>query len=159
MKLTDKLFNPAKKAYDSWAPFILRVIVGLGFLIHGQAKLSKGPAGFMALLQHLGIPQPKIMAWIAICTEVLGGIALITGAFVSIVSVPLIITMLTAMFTIHYKFGYSSIKTIGLDANGPKFGPPGYEINLLYIAALGMLIAVGGGRFSLDSLFAKKRKV
>jgi Predicted membrane protein len=145
--------------YDSWPAFILRVIVGIGFFVHGYAKLSKGPEGFTKLLHQVGVPAPELMAWLAIIAEVLGGIALIIGAFVSIVTVPLIITMLTAWLTIHYRFGYSSIKTIGLDADGPKFGPPGYEINLLYIAALIMLMATGAGKFSIDSMIARRKKI
>jgi putative oxidoreductase len=34
------------------------------------------------------------------------------------------------------QYGFSSVKTIGLSKTGPHFGPPGYEINLLYIAGL-----------------------
>lgn len=158
MKSIMGLFNPANKAYNNWGAFILRIIVGIGFLSHGYAKLSKGPEGFTKLLHYVGVPAPGLMAWMAIISEVVGGIALILGVFVSIMSVPLIITMLTALFTIHYKFGYSSIKTIGLDENGPKFGPPGYEINLLYIGALVMLIVAGAGKFSIDSMMAKRRK-
>lgn len=158
MTLITALFNPAKKVYDSWAPFILRIIVGIGFFVHGYAKLSKGPEGFIKLLHQAGVPMPEAMAWLAIISEVAGGVALIAGAFVSIVSIPLIITMLTALFTVQYKYGYSSIKTIGLDANGPKFGPPGYEINLLYIGALIMLIFAGAGKFSIDSVISKSRK-
>jgi|GEM_PF-813355 len=147
-----------KKAYNSWPACILRIIVGIGFFVHGYAKLSNGPEGFIKLLHQLGAPAPEIMAWIGIITEIGGGAALILGAFVSIVSIPLIITMITAWFTIHYKFGYSTIKTIGLDVNGPKFGPPGYEINLLYIGALIMLIYTGAGKFSVDSIIAKRHK-
>ncbi len=158
MTLITALFNPAKKVYDSWAPFILRIIVGIGFFVHGYAKLSKGPEGFIKLLHQAGVPMPEAMAWLAIISEVAGGVALIAGAFVSIVSIPLIITMLTALFTVQYKYGYSSIKTIGLDANGPKFGPPGYEINLLYIGALIMLIFAGAGKLSIDSLIFKSGK-
>lgn len=158
MKSIMGFFNPVNKAYNSWGPFILRIIVGIGFLVHGYAKLSKGPEGFTKLLHLVGVPAPQVMAWLAIISEFVGGIALILGAFVSIVSIPLIITMLTALITIHYKFGYSSIKTIGLDENGPKFGPPGYEINLLYIGALIMLIFIGAGKVSIDSMIAGHRK-
>jgi putative oxidoreductase len=158
MKLITELFNPAKNIYDSWAPFILRIIVGIGFFAHGYAKLSKGPEGFIKLLHQAGVPAPELMAWLAIISEVAGGVALIAGAFVSVVSIPLIITMLIALFTVQYKYGYSSIKTIGLDANGPKFGPPGYEINLLYIGALIMLIFAGAGKLSIDSLIFKSGK-
>ncbi len=159
MKKIIQIFSPGQKVYDGWAPTILRVTVGLGFFMHGIAKLSKGPEGFAKLLEHIGAPAPEFMAWIAIIVEIIGGAGLILGVFVSILSIPLIITMLTAWFTIHYKFGYSSIKTIGLDENGPKFGPPGYEINLLYIAALIVLIVYGAGKFSVDSLIVKKRQV
>ncbi len=153
-----EFFSPVNKSYNSWAPFILRVIVGIGFFAHGYAKLSKGPEGFTKLLQHAGVPMPEVMAWMAIIAEVVGGLALILGAFVSIVAIPLIITMLTALITVHYKYGYSSIKTIGLDENGPKFGPPGYEINLLYIGALIMLIFVGAGKLSIDSMMTRSGK-
>src|SRR5262245_34881806 len=49
---------------------------------------------------------------------------------------PLIVMMLVAMFTVHLRYGFSAINTIGLTADGPQFGPPGYEVNLLYIAGL-----------------------
>jgi len=156
MKSIREFFSPANKTYNSWGAFILRIIVGIGFLVHGYAKLSNGPAGFTKLLHLVSVPAPEVMAWIAIISEVVGGIALILGAFVRIVSIPLIITMLTAIITIHYKFGYSSIKTIGLDESGPKFGPPGYEINLLYIGALIMLTFSGGGKLSIDSIIGRQ---
>jgi putative oxidoreductase len=88
----------------------------------------------------------------------LGGVAIFTGTLVSLSAVPLICTMLVAMFTIHIHYGYSSIKTIGLTPQGPVFGPPGYEINLLYIAGLITLVISGAGMFSVDALLAEKIK-
>ena len=78
--------------------------------------------------------------------ELLGGLAIFVGAFVEVVSIPLIVMMLVAMFTVHLRYGFSSVNTIGLTADGPKFGPPGYEVNLLYIAGLISLILGGAGR-------------
>ena len=72
--------------------------------------------------------------------ELLGGLAILAGAFVAAVSIPLIVMMLAAMFTVHLRYGFSAINTIGLTADGPQFGPPGYEVNLLYIAGLLALI-------------------
>jgi putative oxidoreductase len=60
--------------------------------------------------------------------------------------------MLTAMFTVHLKYGFSAIKTIGLSADGPLFGPPGFEVDLLYIAGLIALIILGSWDLSVDSL-------
>jgi len=88
----------------------------------------------------------------------IGGTALILGLFVSLVSIPLLFTMLVAMFTVQIHYGFSSVNTIGLNASGPLFGPPGYEINLLYIAGLIMLITGGGGKLALDQLFFKQDK-
>ena len=84
--------------------------------------------------------------------------AIFAGAFVEIVSVPLIVMMLVAMFTVHLKYGFSSVNTIGLTESGPQFGPPGYEINLLYIAGLLSLILGDAGAFSIDRLLSRKRE-
>ena len=59
--------------------------------------------------------------------------------------------MLVAFFTVHLRYGFSSINTIGLTRDGPVFGPPGYEVVLLYIAGLLSFILGGAGIFSVDS--------
>jgi putative oxidoreductase len=82
--------------------------------------------------------------------EVFGGLAILVGAFVAIVSVPLIGSMLVAMFTVQLRYGFSSVNTIGLTPTGPVFGPPGYEINLLYVAALVALMLSGPSAVSVD---------
>ena len=56
-----------------WAPIPLRLIVGYGFMEHGFAKLSKGPAAFAGILHAIGVPVPHLMAWLTILTELLGG--------------------------------------------------------------------------------------
>jgi putative oxidoreductase len=50
------------------------------------------------------------------------------------------------------------VNTIGLSATGPILGPPGYEINLLYIAALVAVAAGGPTPASVDSLIASRRR-
>ncbi len=88
--------------------------------------------------------------------EILGGLAIFVGTFVEVVSVPLIVMMLGAMLTVHLKYGFSSVNTIGLTEEGPRFGPPGYEVNLLYIAGLVSLILGGAGALSVDRLLSRK---
>jgi putative oxidoreductase len=114
--------------------------MGTGFIVHGSAKWNRGPAAFGKLLQFLGVPLPDLTAWMVTLLELIGGFALIIGAFVTIVSIPLIISMSVAMFTVNVRYGFSAIKTISLNESGPIFGPPGYEINLLYIAGLLILM-------------------
>lgn len=151
------LFYPGRKNYHQWAPLFLRLIIGAGFMAHGWAKLSRGPAGFEKLLMQTGVPFPHILSWVTPLAEWLGGLAILAGLFVSITAVPLIVTMLVALFTVQINYGFSSVKTIGLTPQGPLFGPPGYEINLLYIGGLISLMLTGAGKFSLDALMAKKK--
>jgi putative oxidoreductase len=91
-------------------------------------------------------------------TELVGGIAIVVGAFVEFTSVPLIVMMLVAMFAIHLRNGFSSINTVGLTAAGPQFGPPGYEVNLIYIAGLLALIADGPGPCSVDGWLGRRAR-
>ena len=127
-------------------------------MAHGIVKLSRGPAGFEKLLAQTGVPLPHLTSWVVPFVELFGGLAIIAGAFTFLAAIPLICTMLVAMLTIQLKFGFSSVNTIGLTPTGPKFGPPGYEINLLYIAGLVSLMLSGAGKFSVDNWLANRKK-
>jgi putative oxidoreductase len=142
-----------------WAPIPLRVIVGYGFMEHGFAKLAKGPDAFANILQAIGVPGPHFMAWSTILVEILGGLAVILGAFVTLASLPMAAVLLVAMFTVHLPYGFSSIKLMAVTATGVHFGPPGYEVNLLYLACLSALVLGGSGPLAIDGLIAKQRKV
>lgn len=155
--MISNIFIRRNKNYNQLALLILRIVIGFGFMAHGWAKWSRGLGGFEKLLTQLHVPLPNLMAGISTATELFGGLALFIGAFVSLVSIPLICTMLVALFTVHIHYGYSTIKTIGLNAQGPIFGPPGYELNLLYTAGLVVLILMGAGRFSVDALLTRKK--
>jgi putative oxidoreductase len=152
----DKL--PDEPPWRQWAPLPLRLVIGYGFMAHGWAKLSRGPAGFAKLLEQIGAPLPEATAWVSTFVEILGGLAIFAGAFVAAVSIPLIVMMLVALFTVHLRYGFSAINTIGLTADGPQFGPPGYEVNLLYIAGLLALVLAGAGPVSLDGLLARRQR-
>lgn len=140
-----------------WVLLPARIVVGLGFLVHGLAKWNRGPEKFAVLLTRIGVPLPVPAAWGTTLTEILGGTALLIGLFVAIACVPLAVTMLVAMFTIHIHYGFSAVNTIGLTATGPLFGPPGYEINLLYISVLAALALAEPTAFSLDKLRRDRR--
>ncbi len=79
----------------------LRLIIGFGFMAHGYAKLSKGVDGFANILQTIGVPAPGLTAWTTALVELFGGLAILAGAFIPIVSIPLVIVMVAAMFTVH----------------------------------------------------------
>jgi putative oxidoreductase len=115
---------PSEAIWRKWATLPLRLVIGYGFMAHGWAKLSRGPEGFAKLLEQIGAPLPVVTAWVSTFIELLGGLAILAGALVAAVSVPLIVMMLVAMFTVHLRYGFSAINTIGLTADGPQFGPP-----------------------------------
>jgi putative oxidoreductase len=120
----------------TWSPVPLRLIVGLGFIEHGYAKLLKGPEAFASILHALHVPAPHWMAWLTILTELVGGLAVSLGAFVPFVSVPMAGVLFVAMVTVHVQHGFSSIKLLAVTSAGAKFGPPGYECDLLYVSCL-----------------------
>jgi putative oxidoreductase len=147
-----KKMKRSHDAYALWAPLVLRSIVGYGFMAHGYAKLARGPELFGATLQALGVPIPHLLAWATILVELLGGLAVTLGAFVTFASIPMATVMVVAMFTVHLRYGFSSIKLVAVTAAGPQFGPPGYECNLLYLACLAALVLGGSGALSVDRL-------
>ncbi|HSC45935.1 MAG TPA: DoxX family protein [Candidatus Acidoferrum sp.] len=151
------LLNPSVRSPAArWALFPLRLLIGFGFIQHGFAKLSRGPDAFAAILHALGVPAPHFMAWLTILTELLGGVAILLGAFVFLASIPLSVLLLVAAFTVHLPFGFSSIKLMAVTAAGPQFGPPGYECDLLYIVGLLALALTGPGPLSLDGLLMRR---
>jgi putative oxidoreductase len=123
---------------------------------HGFAELSRGPDAFAAVLQRMGVPDPHFMAWSTILVELLGGLAVLLGAFVAIVSVPMTAVLLVALFKVHLPYGFSSIKLIDVTPTGARFGPVGYEVILLYIACLVTLVIGGSGPFAIDELIANR---
>jgi putative oxidoreductase len=133
-----------------WAPLPLRLIVGYGFMAHGYAKFSRGPETFAVVLHTLGVPMPFLLAWLTTLVELIGGFAVLIGAFVPLVSLPMATVLVAALITVHWPYGFFSVKLVEVTASGTKFGPVGYEIILLYLAALIALVLGGAGPVSVD---------
>jgi putative oxidoreductase len=142
----------------SWYAVPLRMIVGLGFIEHGYAKLARGADGFIAILHALGTPFADLLGWATIVIELVGGSMILLGAFVPVATVPMIAVLLVATFTVHVSNGFSSIKLLSYDAMGAHFGQPGYETDLLYIAGLLALCVGGAGPLSLDGYLTARKK-
>lgn len=155
MKIGSRLGSPAKLA--PWGALALRLVVGYGMAAHGYAKLARGPSHFVDIVRALGVPAPELLGRATIGVELAGGLALLLGAFVPWFSAPLAIVLLVAMFTTHLPYGFSSIKLQAVTAAGARFGPPGYEVDLLYLACLAALVLGGTGPFSVDGWRAARR--
>jgi putative oxidoreductase len=144
-------------AMQRYAALPLRAIAGAGFVQHGWAKLVKGPDAFAAILQALHVPFPHLSAYLTISVELLAGAAFLLGAFIAWASVPAVVVLLTAMFTVHLPYGFSSIKIKAIVDGRAQFGPPGYECDLLYIACILALVLLGPSPWSLDRYRLRKR--
>jgi putative oxidoreductase len=138
-----------------WSAVPLRLIVGYGFLAHGYAKVVNGPEHFAASLHALGVPAPDAMAWTTIGFEFVGGLAVLLGAWIPLFTVPLAAILLVAAISVHWQYGFSSIKLRAVTAAGPQFGPPGYETDLLYLGALATLVLGGAGPWCIDELIRR----
>ena len=139
------LLHGTNPLFVDTALLIGRVAIGVCFVVHALGKLglvgSGTMKGFASWLGDLGLPMPAVQAWIAMASELLGGIALVLGLGTRPACVLLIITMLVAGIVGHRGAGY-------LITNDP----PGseYTINLAVVCSIFLLI--GPGRISLDAL-------
>jgi len=97
---------------DFIAPLALRLYLAPVFWMAGMNKVN----GFEGTVQWfgnpdwgLGLPLPWLMAFLATATEVAGGIMLLFGIGVRWISVPLMVTMLVAAFSVHWHNGWQAI--------------------------------------------------
>jgi putative oxidoreductase len=158
MRLMEAIYpsEARRQTLARWAPIPLRLIVGFGFMQHGFAKLAKGPDAFAMILHAMGVPAPHLMAWLTILTEIGGSVAILLGALVPLASIPMAAVLLVAIFTVHLRYGFSSIKLIAVTAAGAQFGPPGYECDLLYLACLTALVIGGSGPYAIDGVLRRR---
>ena len=77
------------------------------------------------------------------------------GAFVPLAALPMAGVLLVAMFTVHWPYGFSSIKIMSVVSGRAQFGPPGYECDLLYVACLAALVLGGPGPLAIDGYLRK----
>lgn len=146
MNIKDKYF----KAVDSLGnlkslPLLLmRLVLAFGFF--GPAKMKMGNIeGIISWFDSINIPLPALNAYLATGTEALGVVLLALGLGTRLISIPLIITMIVAIVTVHL-------------GNGFEAGNNGFEIPLYYMIMLFTLLVYGSGKFSLDHLLHKNRK-
>jgi len=141
------LFVELLATNGDWVLTIARVVLGIAFFAHGAQKLLGwfGGPGLEATVRtfhdHLGIPTPLV--YLAIAAEFFGGLGLIVGLLSRIAALGVAITMLVAMFKVHWQFGFF------INWFGDKQGH-GIEYHLLAIALALVVIVHGAGALSLD---------
>lgn len=133
------------EAWQAYGPLVLRLAVGLVFLMHGWQKIQS-PAGAVAgFFGSIGIPAPAFFAAVVTYVEFLGGIALILGFLSHWAAKLLAIDMLVAIFAFHW-------------ANGFFVDKGGMEFALVLFAANIAIMILGPGKWALqDTVFGGKK--
>ncbi|WP_111977039.1 HvfX family Cu-binding RiPP maturation protein [Algibacillus agarilyticus] len=114
MSLIKKYYLPLhqlldkSKALDGLAPLLVRLYLAPVMLQAGYNKYV-GFGGVVEWFAYLGMPLPTLMAFLAMSTELIGGILLIIGLATRWISIPLMITMLVAAFSVHIQNGWLAI--------------------------------------------------
>lgn len=125
---------------------IIRIMVGVVFLMHGSQKLfTYQISGVAGSFEQMGIPFPALSAVLATAAEFVGGLLLIMGLFTRLAAIPMAFTMLVAILTAHWGKGFFA-------------GSGGYEYALLLMVILGAFAFAGGGAFAVDNLIRRKQR-
>lgn len=140
MKLAS-LFPPPPPKLASIGLLLLRLVVGLAFMIHGWGKIQS-PFNWMGPQA----PVPGIFQALAALSEFGGGLALILGALVPLASLGLFFTMLVATL-----FHAVAQKDPFVSKGGPS-----YELALVYLVIAVVMLTTGPGLYSVDAWLRRR---
>ncbi|MDN4606302.1 DoxX family protein [Sporosarcina highlanderae] len=120
-----------------WSLLILRVVLGVTFLVHGIAKFQMGLGNVAGWFESIGILG--FLGYVVAFIELLGGIALIIGIGTRLFSALIAVVMVGAIFTSKLSLGF-----IGAEAAG-------YELDLVLLSIAVVLVISGSQLLSLDN--------
>ncbi|MFI6908466.1 DoxX family membrane protein [Nonomuraea sp. NPDC050394] len=127
-----------KLAFDL-AALISRVTIGVIFVAHGWQKWQNGLGPTSQMFTQSGVPQPELAAGFTTVAELVGGSFLIIGLLTRLAALALLCVSLGAIIFVHGK-------------NGIFVTDLGWELVGALGAACLLLLAVGAGRISVDSI-------
>jgi uncharacterized membrane protein YphA (DoxX/SURF4 family) len=168
---------------DGLAPLAMRLYLVPVFWMAGSQKI----AGMDSTIEWfgnsdwgLGLPFPSLLAHLAAYTEAVGAVLLLVGLATRWISIPLMVTMLVAIFTVHWGNGWAAIADSGAQDVAVRLGAAreilqehenyswltekgsfvilnnGIEFGVTYFLMLLGLLFTGGGRYvSLDYFISK----
>lgn len=168
---------------DGLAPLAMRLYLVPVFWMAGSQKI----AGMDSTIEWfgnsdwgLGLPFPAVLAHLAAYTEAVGAVLLLVGLATRWISIPLMITMLVAIFAVHWPNGWAAIADSGAQDVAVRLGAArelmqehgnyswltdkgnfvilnnGIEFGVTYFLMLLGLLFTGGGRYvSLDYYLSK----
>ncbi|EKO3677428.1 DoxX family protein [Vibrio metschnikovii] len=135
----------SKSGYSTLA---LRIPIGIIFMAHGAQKLfgwfgGYGLEGTGQWMASIGLGPGMLMAFLAGSGEFFGGLAILLGILTRPAAAVLSVTMLVAIFAVHFEHGLFM-------SNG------GYEFALALLAASVSLMMSGSGKLSIDQIISQR---
>jgi putative oxidoreductase len=125
-----------------------RILLGWIFVISAWGKLGN-IAGFTGYLTNLKVPAPGFWAWIGAIVEFVAGAALILGVGTRYAALLAIVFVIVATALAHRYWEYPAAQQTNQYNHFLK--------NLAIIGGSLALFVTGAGRFSVDSVLARKR--
>ncbi|NOS75445.1 MAG: DoxX family protein [Methyloglobulus sp.] len=141
------LINKILVSHAGWEAVMLRVPIGIILAAHGSQKLfgwfgGYGLEGTGQFMASIGLNPGFLMALLAGSAEFFGGLGLILGLMTRPAAAASALTMLVALFGVHW------VKGFFLDSHGIEYA-------LALLSATVTLTLMGGGRYSLDNYLIK----
>lgn len=142
------LIQKLSTSQAGYAALALRIPAGIIFMAHGAQKLfgwfgGYGLEGTGQWMGSIGLEPGYFMALLAGSAEFFGGLFLLLGLLTRPAALALAVTMLVAIFAVHFK-------------NGLFMSNSGYEFGLALLAISVSLVFSGAGKLAVDNLLAKK---
>ncbi|MFT4518957.1 MAG: putative oxidoreductase [Halioglobus sp.] len=166
---------PRLRHLDGLAPLAIRLYLVPVFWMAGTQKIS----GMESTIEWfgnpdwgLGLPFPEVLAHLAAYTEAIGALLLLLGLATRWISVPLMFTMVVAIFAVHWDNGWAAIADSSAEDVAVRLGSArdllrdngnyswltekggfvilnnGIEFGVTYLLMCFTLLFTGGGRYT-----------
>ena len=139
------------KGVAAWGIALLRITVGVIYVLHGYLGLMVlGPGEMAGYVVAMGFPASlaPALAWYGIGAHLIGGSLLALGLWSRWAALAQIPVIASATFLLHFAQGFF-LRGIILDAARGRAIAGGYEYTLLLLVATVALVLTGGGTLTL----------
>jgi putative oxidoreductase len=143
----------AKMSRSDTGMLVLRVALGLIFLLHGWMNVIEGRESFLReMLNMAGWSSPDAVIWFVTGVELLAGLALVLGLVTQWAALILVVEMAVAVALFHLRQGFFIVAV----PNVPL--AYGFEYHVALIAGLVCVWLTGPGGWALDATIAARRR-
>ncbi len=122
--------------------FILRIVLGVIFIVHGLAKLQEGITAVADRFASYNLPFPEVFAYGVTGLEIIGGIFIVIGFSIRLFAFLFILLMAGAIATVKFAVGFLQ----------------GYEFDLALMAMATYLLFASNRFLALDNFIVEGKE-